>query len=144
MKKILVILTLVITALSGCALLEGVNDTLDYATKAKEHIEKLLTFGEEAPQMIKEAANNPEIKKELKDRLITLKEDINKFNQIDAPAIAEDIHQKIIAKNQEIEEAINKAIEDGQLAIEKLENSQLFKLINDVTSLLKQIEQLGQ
>jgi len=65
------------------------------------------------------------------------------FNQIETPALAKDIHQKIIEKNKEIETAINEVIVNGELVIEKIENSQLFQLINDVTRLMDQIENLG-
>lgn len=144
MKKMFMVFVILATGLvSGCSLLDGVNETINYVDKATKHIETLRNFSEEAPQMIKEAATNADLKKELEVELTVLKGEIAAFNQIEAPALAKDIHQKIIEKNNEIETAINEATVNGELVIEKIENSQLFQLINDVTRLMNQIEKLG-
>ncbi|KUO77029.1 MAG: hypothetical protein APF81_19440 [Desulfosporosinus sp. BRH_c37] len=119
------------------------NETINYVDKATKQIETLRKFSEEAPQMIKVAATNADLKKKLEVELAVLKGEIAAFNQIEAPALAKDIHQKIIEKNNEIETAINKATVNGELVIEKIENSPLFQLINDVTRLMDQIEKLG-
>jgi len=119
------------------------NETINYVDKATKQIETLRKFSEEAPQMIKVAATNADLKKKLEVELAVLKGEIAAFNQIEAPALAKDIHQKIIEKNNEIEMAINNATVNGELVIEKIENSPLFQLINDVTRLMDQIEKLG-
>jgi len=144
MKKMFMVFLILATGLvSGCSLLDGANETINYVDKATKHIDTLRKFSEEAPQMIKEAATNADLKKELEVELTVLKEEIAAFNQIETPALAKDIHQKIIEKNKEIETAINEVIVNGELVIEKIENSQLFQLINDVTRLMDQIENLG-
>ncbi|WP_019415357.1 DUF6376 family protein [Paenisporosarcina sp. TG20] len=129
--------------LGGCNVLEEVNSSLDYANKATEHINTWNDFGQKAPQLIKGAATNEETKAELEKELNTLLEEINKFNNTEAPAIAESVHQQIVEKNEAIKEVIENAMVNGELAIEKLENSELMKLINEVTSLMNVVEKLG-
>jgi hypothetical protein len=59
--------------LSACSLIEGANNSLEYVKKATEHLNKLSSFAEQAPQMIKDAALNPEAKQELENQLSRLK-----------------------------------------------------------------------
>ncbi|WP_338785922.1 DUF6376 family protein [Metabacillus sp. FJAT-53654] len=143
MKKIVsVILILATMMLSACSLLDEVNNSLDYVNEAKSYINSLSDFAEEAPQLIQDAAVDPEVKQDLENQLNTLVEDINEFNTIEAPAIAEDIHQDLVTKNEALIDEINTAMENGELALEKLENSEIINTVNDVTSLLDSIEKL--
>lgn len=144
MKKVLSIIALFTMMLTGCSLLDEVNNSLDYVNDAKSYINSLTDFAEGTPQLIQDAAGDPEAMKELESQLNGLVEQVNEFNDIDAPAIADSIHQEIITKNEVLLEEIDKAMENGELAIEKLENSQLMDTINEVTSLLDTIEKLGQ
>ncbi|MDF0728916.1 DUF6376 family protein [Cytobacillus sp. S13-E01] len=144
MRKILFVFVILSTVLmSACSLLEEVNNSLDYVNIATNHINTLSNFGEEAPQMIKEAATNPEAKEELENKLKKIKQDLEEFNKIEAPALAEDIHQKVVDKNKEIEEVINSTMVNGKLALEKLENTQIFTLITEITTFLNSLEELG-
>ncbi|WP_449620633.1 DUF6376 family protein [Robertmurraya sp. Marseille-Q9965] len=145
MKKFTIMLILATMLLSGCSFLNEVNDTLDYAEVTTEHIERLNTFAEEAPQLVENALSNPELVKELESQLSTLKTEIEEFIALtDIPTVAEDIHQELISKNELLLEEINKVLENGHIAIDKLENSQIFTTINDVTSLMNRIENLTQ
>lgn len=143
MRKLILIFVM-IPFLSACSFLDEVNKTLEYVNQAKDHISLLSDFGREAPQLIKDAAANPDIKTELENQLVTLKAEIEQFNNIDAPLIAKDIHQQLVNKNESIIETIDMAMENGEFALDKLENTEIFTLINDVTTLLDQIEALGQ
>ena len=129
--------------LGGCSLLEGVNDSLEYANAAKDHINNLTNFGEQAPQLIQDAATNPEIKQDLENQLTTLKAEIEEFNNVEPPTIAEDLHQQLVSKNEAIVDAIDKAMVNGELALDKLENTELLNTINEITNMLNQIEKLG-
>lgn len=131
--------------LSGCSFFNEVNDTLDYVGVTTEHIERLNTFAEEAPQLVENALSNPELVTDLESQLSTLKTEIEEFIALsDIPTIAEDIHQELVSKNELLLEEINKVLENGHLALDKLENSQIFTTITDVTSLMNRIENLTQ
>ncbi|MDZ5472914.1 DUF6376 family protein [Bacillus sp. 31A1R] len=146
MKKLrLMVLIMAATLLSACSFLDEVNNSLDYVNTATEHINKLNTFAEEAPQLVENALTNPEIAGQLETELLTLKKDIEEFIALnDIPTLAKDIHQELVDKNELLLGEINKLLENGNLALDKIENSQLFSTINDVTSLINRIESLGQ
>lgn len=142
--KMLVLFVLTIT-LSACSFLDEVNNSINYVNKATEHINNLSTFAEAAPQLMEDALANPEVIKELESQLITLKTEIEDFIALgNIPTVAESIHQELVAKNEVLLTEINKVMQNGNLLIEQLENSQIFTTINEVTNLLNQIENLTQ
>jgi PBP1b-binding outer membrane lipoprotein LpoB len=144
MRKSLIIFVIISAIfLSGCSLLEGVNHSLEYVNKATEHINTWNDFGQEAPQLIQEAMTNPEAKVELENKISTLLEEIELFNQTKPPAIAEEIHQKIVEKNEALKGVMESAMVNGELVVEQLESSELFALINEVTRLMNLLENLG-
>jgi ribosomal protein L16 Arg81 hydroxylase len=146
MKKIkLFMLILLSMTLSACSFLDEVNNSISYVSTATEHINELNTFAESAPQMIEDALTNPEVLKELETQLTTLKVEIEEFVALEnIPTIAQSIHQELVSKNEVLLNEINKVMENGNLVIEQLENSQVFTTINEVTKLLNQIENLSQ
>lgn len=146
MRKIQIILvSVLLMLLSACSFLDTVNDSVEYVNTAKDHLNNLATFAEEAPTLMESAVNNPEAKQDLETKLVTLKQDIEEFiNMKNIPSVAESIHQELVSKNQVLLDEINKVIEDGHLAIEKLENSQIITTINEATLLMERVESLTQ
>ncbi|QOY36669.1 DUF6376 family protein [Anaerobacillus isosaccharinicus] len=144
MRKTIISMTILFSIfLSGCSLLEEVNNSLDYVDKATDLINTWDDFGQEAPQMIQEAVANPEIKAALEEKLSALLVEVKEFNLTEAPAIAEEIHQKLVEKNEELTTIIENAMTNGELKLTELENSPLFSLISEVTRLMNAIEDLG-
>lgn len=95
--------------------------------------------------MIQEAAADPALKQELEDRLTTLKQEVEEFIALqEIPKLAEDVHQDLVTQNEALLAEINKVLENGSLALDQLENSELFTTINEATSLINRIEALGQ
>ncbi|QOR68111.1 hypothetical protein IM538_08380 [Cytobacillus suaedae] len=146
MKKMKILLLIFLAmSLSACSLLEEVNNSLDYVNTATTHINNLSAFAEAAPQMMEDAVTNPEALKELETELSTLKVQIEEFIALEnIPTIAESIHQELIAKNEALLAEINAVMENGNLVIEQLENSQIVTTITEVTTLLNQLENLTQ
>lgn len=144
MNKVILIVVLLSTfMLSACSLSEEVNHSLEYAKEVKEQIDILNNFVEEAPQMFEDAAFSSETKQELESQLNDLKTNINDFNKIEVPIIAESIHEQLIMKNQTLLEEINAYVENGNIVLDNIGNTQIFKTMNDVISLLNRIENLG-
>ncbi|MED3550392.1 DUF6376 family protein [Cytobacillus praedii] len=144
MKKLFLSLTVFVSfMLSGCSFLGEVNDSLEYANKATDHINTLKDFADTAPQMIQEAAANGESKEELENQIKTLIEKMEKFNAIDPPAIAEDIHRQFVEKNMIIIEEMNQVMSDGEIILEQMESTEIFTTINEFTTLLNQLNELG-
>lgn len=146
MKKMKILLLIVLAmTLSACSFLEEVNNSLDYVNTATTHINNLSAFAEAAPQMMEDAVTNPETLKELETKLSTLKVQIEEFIALgNIPTIAESIHQELVAKNEALLAEINAVMENGNLVIEQLENSQIVTTITEVTTLLNQLENLTQ
>ncbi|SFA72162.1 MULTISPECIES: DUF6376 family protein [unclassified Bacillus (in: firmicutes)] len=145
MKKILLILIVMQSLLlSACSLLGEVNDSLEYVNKTTEHINLLSDFAEQAPQLIQNAAQDDAARKELENQLMDVKASIEEFIATeDIPAVAKDIHAELVTKNEELLDQINQVIENGHIALDKLENSEIITTINNVQGLLSRLEQLG-
>lgn len=144
MRKTLIVFTIFFSLLlSGCSLLEEVNQSLDYATEATEYINTWNDFGQEAPQLIQEAIGNPDVKAELEETLAVMLTEIEEFNQTEVPVIAEDIHQQVVDQSEQIKELIESNMTNGEVALEKLEESQLLQKINELTELMNLLEDLG-
>ncbi|WJH37525.1 DUF6376 family protein [Paenibacillus sp. CC-CFT747] len=92
---------------------------------------------------MKEAATNPDAKKELENRLNSMKQDIERFNGLEAPAAAKELHQQLVAKNEVLLGQINDVVNNGHLALDKLQNSQIVQTIQDAAGLIDRIQNLG-
>lgn len=144
MKKLISILFVsVFFILSGCSFLEEANNSINYATEATEYINELSTFAEDSSSLVNEAVNNPEAKAELESKLTSLQDTIKEFNKIEAPSIAEDIHKNVEEKNQQLLDITDHVLQNGEVAVEKLKESEIYQTIDNITSLTNQIEKLG-
>jgi hypothetical protein len=134
--------------LSGCSgLLDQVNDTTTYVTEANDYVTDIQQFTEEFPKLAEEAVQNAAKKAELTQQLESLKADIQDFNEVTAPKMAEDLHAQIIEKNKVLSEEIQTYLQQlkaGDIdAAAILEDQQgLMKQLQQSVNLLQDIEQL--
>lgn len=131
--------------LSGCSLVGEVNNTVEYANATTEYLDTAKTFANEVPQLANDAVTDEQARQNLEDELVKMKEEINQFNNTEAPAIAEDIHNQIVSANTQLEEGIDlylTNIENGKLDPAFLENSGILTTVNEISSLMENIEQL--
>jgi hypothetical protein len=146
MKKLFVLFGMLgMLFLGGCSLLGEVNNTVEYANVTTEYMESIKTFANEVPQLAKDAVADETARKSLETELELMKENINSFNEIEPPSIAEDIHNQIVASNEKLEEGIDMYlvnIKNGTLDPDVLENSEIMTTINEITSLRENIEQV--
>lgn len=145
-KWMAVTLTAAIT-LSGCSFLEEVNGTLNYVNQATEYVNEASDFANEVPAMAEQAISDTQALAELETRLLEMKQEIEAFSKIEAPSIAEELHQQVIEQNDKALEEINvflSNIENGELDPTFLENTELIKTIQELTELSNQIQQLGE
>ncbi|MFD4929677.1 DUF6376 family protein [Peribacillus butanolivorans] len=146
MKKIITIAFMSILTLSGCSLLGEVNSSLEYADNATGYVSTVKEFANEVPALSKDAATDTEVRENLEKELQLMKTEIEEFNATEPPQIAESIHEKIVSSNQQLSDGIDlylNNIENGQFDPEALENSEIMKSIENITSLANQIEELG-
>lgn len=134
--------------LSGCSgLLDQVNDTTTYVTEANEYVTDIQQFTEDFPQLAEEAVQDVAKRADLTQQLELLKADIQEFNELTAPSIAEDLHAQIIEKNKVLSEEIQTYLQQVKMdnfdAAAILEDQQgLMKQLQQSVSLLQDIEQL--
>ncbi|QNU03149.1 DUF6376 family protein [Peribacillus butanolivorans] len=146
MKKIITIAFMSILTLSGCSLLGEVNSSLEYADNATGYVSTVKEFANEVPALSQDAATDTEARENLEKELQLMKTEIEEFNATEPPQIAESIHEKIVSSNQQLSDGIDlylNNIENGQFDPETLENSEIMKSIENITSLANQIEELG-
>ncbi|GAA0328175.1 DUF6376 family protein [Bacillus carboniphilus] len=133
--------------LSGCSLIEGVNNTLEYVNEATDYINEASQFAGEVPALAEQAVSDPAAREQLVQQLEEMKEEIGEFNQLEPPGIAKDIHQKIEEYNTTIQTTIDQSLEkinEGQYKLEELlSNSPLIQTIENLQNTLNQLEQLG-
>ncbi|SHS12353.1 Uncharacterised protein [Mycobacteroides abscessus subsp. abscessus] len=145
--KLLVVAITAVFGLSGCSFLEEVNGTLDYVNEATEYVNEATEFANEVPAMAEQAITDTQALEDLETRLLEMKQEIEAFSKLEAPSIAEDIHQQVIEQNDKALEGINvflSNIENGELDPALLENTELFTTIQELTELSNQIQQLGE
>lgn len=145
-KKIMISMGLAgMLILSGCSLVGEVNNTLEYATTTTEYINTANDFANRVTELSNDAISNEEARKQLENELIAMKEAIQQFNQTEAPAIAEDVHNQIVQANGKLEEGIDmyvNNIENGKLDPAILQDSEIITTINEISNLINQIEKL--
>ncbi|MEK4847541.1 DUF6376 family protein [Bacillus altitudinis] len=123
--------------LSGCSgLLDQVNDTTTYVTEANEYVTDIQQFTEDFPQLAEEAVQDAAKRADLTQQLESLKADIQEFNELTAPSIAEDLHAQIIEKNKVLSEEIQTYLQ--QL---KMDNFNAAAILEDQQGLMKQLQQ---
>ncbi|WP_108671006.1 DUF6376 family protein [Peribacillus acanthi] len=133
--------------LSGCGLLEGVNNTLNYVNDATAYVQTLNDAAAELPGLAEQAVKDTAALKELETKLEQLKTDIQTFNEIDPPAIANGLHDKIVTQNEKLESSIDsfhQQVKKGNGTIQEFQNSEIMTTINEITKLRDQIQQIGK
>lgn len=146
MKKRLLASVLVLLFLSGCSMLEEVNDSLDYSNEAVKYVESLQTFAEKIPGLAQEAVKSKEAHGKLEKELEKMNNEISQFNEMEAPAVASSIHDKIVDYNNQLSEKIDTYLENvknGNLDPAFLENSKILDTINQITELRNNLEKIG-
>ncbi len=135
MKKLVVIPILAVCIiLSGCSFLEETNDSINYVSEATDYINDLSSFVEESTSLEGE---------ELANRVQTLQTTIEDFIRVEAPGFSEDIHQELKNKSETLLTATNELLNNGEVAIEQLQDSHVYQTIENITGLMNQIENLG-
>ncbi|MHC0036884.1 DUF6376 family protein [Pseudoneobacillus sp. C159] len=133
--------------ISGCSLLNEATNTVTYIKEATEFLGKTTKFANDAPKLAQKAVNDPNAAKELEKMLLAMKEDMDAFNGLTAPEVAADLHQQIISNNTTIAQGIDlylANIKNGKLDPSILENTELFQTVQDISTIIDQIKQLGQ
>lgn len=132
--------------LGGCSFLNDAQDTISYINEATDYLSAATDFANEAPALAQQAISDIQAAEDLQNMLQQMQESVEAFSEIQAPDIAAELHQQIIEQNSvivtEIETLLNN-FKDGLLDPAILENTELFQSVQDITSIIDQIQQLN-
>lgn len=149
MRRILFLVSAIIsilTMLGGCSLIEGTNSTLTYVNEATDYMNQASQFAENAPSLVQEAVNDQQAAGALNKELQAMQEQIASFNDLEAPGLAADLHDQLTEQNERLNEGLTQLqeqLENGTLAPDFLENSEILQTVEQISNLYNQIEQLG-
>lgn len=148
MKKGLLILTsLMMILLSGCSLFNEAKDMITYINEATDYLNKATNFANEAPSLAQKAVSDLQAAEELEALLKDMKQEIETFNGLNAPELATDLHQQLVEQNNLISQGIDTYLnhfKDGKLDPAILENTEIFQTVQEISTIINQIKQLGQ
>jgi hypothetical protein len=146
MKKFLLLASLLFL-LSGCNLFNEAKNTVTYINEATDFLATATSFANEAPILAQKAVSDTKAAQELETLLLEMKQEIETFNMLDAPEIATDLHQQLVDQNNLVMRGIDNYLEhfiDGKLDPTVIENTEIFKTVQDLSAIIEQIKQLGQ
>jgi hypothetical protein len=147
LKKLLIVLSAsMLFLLGGCSFLNDAQDTITYINEATDYLSAATDFASDAPALAQQAISDIQAAEDLQIMLQQMQETAQAFSEIQAPDIAAELHQQIIEQNSvivaEIETYLNN-FKDGLLDPAILENTELFQSVQDITSIIDQVQQLG-
>lgn len=137
---IIAIFTLMLS--SACSLLDEVSRSVDYVDETKSYLTSVSDFAEQAPELIQAAATDEAARDDLENQLTSLRGQIEEFNNLEAPTVAEDLHQDIVTQNEAALEKIDQVYQDGEVVVEELQNSEIIQTLQDLSSLKNAVENL--
>lgn len=148
MKKLLIIFSAsMLLMLGGCSFLNDAQDTLTYINEATDYLSAATDFANDAPALAQQAIGDIQAAEDLQNMLQEMQTTVEAFSELQAPDIAAELHQQIVEQNSaiitEIETYLNN-FKDGLLDPAILENTELFQSVQDITSIIDQIQQLGE
>jgi hypothetical protein len=148
MKKVLgIFMVTVFLFTTGCSALDAVNDTVNYVNDATDYVGEASKFADEVPKLVDQAVNDLNAREELKTSLQDMKQEIEQFSELDPPKVAEGLHQQIEQESLKVQVAIDgllQNIKNGTINPKFLENTHLLETINQMKSILNDIESLGK
>jgi len=149
MKRWMIVLSAsMLFLLSGCSFLNDAKDTISYINEATDYLAAATDFANEAPALAQQAVEDLQAAEDLKGLLQDMLQQIEAFNELQAPDIAAELHQQLVAQNDLIVAEINEYlanIQNGLLDPALLETTnELTQSIQEITAILSDIQQLGE
>lgn len=136
-------ITLVLLFLSGCSLVEEVNNSLDYTEQATTFINEATQFAGTIPDLAQEAANNLDAKEKLTEQLENMKTQISEFNGLEAPAFAQNIHETIVGYNETLSGQIDEYRTQIENGITDFKNTEMAQTLTNIQETMDQIKNLA-
>lgn len=136
-------ITLVLLFLSGCSLVEEVNNSLDYTEQATTFVNEATQFAGTIPDLAQEAENNIDAKEQLTEQLENMKTQISEFNGLEAPAFAQNIHETIVGYNETLNGQIDEYRTQIENGITDFKNTEMAQTLSKIQETMDQINNLA-
>ncbi|WP_422659495.1 DUF6376 family protein [Paenibacillus sp. EC2-1] len=136
-------ITLVLLFLSGCSLVEEVNNSLDYTEQATTFVNEATQFAGTIPDLAQEAANNLDAKEKLTEQLENMKTQIAEFNGLEAPAFAQNIHETLVGYNETLSGQIDEYRTQIENGITDFKNTEMAQTLSNIQETMDQIKNLA-
>ncbi len=139
-----------ILILPGCAFMDGiqqVDQTLDYVNGATAYVTDAAAWAESIPVQAEQAMLVPEARDALILKLEGIMTEIQTFNNLDAPAVAQQLHEQIVAYNETLQQEIGAYLENlKQNVIDPLalQDTRIVELFQQIGQTIGSLKQLGQ
>ncbi|SCW64855.1 hypothetical protein SAMN04487970_10243 [Paenibacillus tianmuensis] len=144
--KVMLLLVFAVGLLSGCGIVDKVSNSLNYVEEATNFINDTTRFAEQLPTLAGQAVTDPEARTTLKNELTGMKERITKFNTLQAPDFAKDVHKQLVGYNETMTKEINgylEQINNGAIDWKAIEDSQFIDTLKQVTQNLDKVKSLS-
>lgn len=132
----------IVAVLSGCNVLDTVNESLDYTNEAGTYINEASQFAQSLPELARQAATDPQAKEALTQELEQMKNRIAEFNGLEAPALAQSIHEQLTSLNDTLLTDINGYMEQIQNGVTEFQNSGIMQTIDKINETMNLLENL--
>lgn len=136
-------ITLVLLFLSGCSLVEEVNNSLDYTEQATTFVNEATQFAGTIPDLAQEAANNLDAKEKLTEQLENMQTQIAEFNGLEAPAFAQNIHETLVGYNETLSGQIDEYRTQIENGITDFKNTEMAQTLSNIQETMDQIKNLA-
>ncbi|GIQ65974.1 hypothetical protein PACILC2_45420 [Paenibacillus cisolokensis] len=132
--------------LAGCSLRESVDRSVNDVSEATAYIDSAARFSERVSALAEQTPFDAASREELIGEFERMKQNIESFRQIEAPAFAADMHARLAEYNEALMREVNLWLD--RLAsgtdVRSLLDSPLLQTVDQITQTLDQIRQLGQ
>ncbi|MEF3305205.1 DUF6376 family protein [Paenibacillus sp. GYB003] len=133
---------LALAALTGCGLLDGVNETIGYVNDATGYINEATAFVSGAASLAEQAVMDEKAREQLRAKLAEMKASIAEFNRIEPPEFAKSIHRQLVEHNEALRiklDAYSEQIRSGNWS---WSGSGIAEAVAPITALLDKIKEL--
>lgn len=128
---------------TGCGILDGVGQTVNFAAETTSYMQSLQQFGQEMSAMAEQAAADAEAKADLQRRLQEMKETIANYEGVAVPEYAKELHQSIVQYNEKLQEGLDQALANIEQGKAALESTGIPETVGKLNELLNQLNQLA-
>jgi hypothetical protein len=126
---------------------QQVDQTLDYVNGATTYVTDAAAWAESIPVQAEQAMLVPEARDELILKLEQIMTEIQNFNNLDAPAVAQQVHDQIVAYNANLQQEISVYVENlKQNVVDPLalQDTQIVELFQQIGQTVGSLQELGQ